>query len=368
MTRRLRIFTVVLCLLLACLTAVAQDGQIIRETIEAPSLDGNLLGDSTRRQITIYLPPSYDDGDGLAYPVVYLLHGYTGNNNLWTGGSYISGNIVSSMKSWLGSGKVREMILVMPNSYTKFQGGYYVNSPAIGRWGDFISRDLIQYMDSNYRTLPQRESRAVMGHSMGADSTIRIGMLNFDTFFCIGCLAAAFDWEEWMNDNRASYALASTIEDWAQLYSSSLLVKASFADAAAFAPNPDNPPFYCDLPFVYTDTKPRKIVRDQEAYDSFLEFDPIRMAEGNAEALQSLGAIYIDCGTSDDFGLLKHARVFHEKLNNLSIEHTYKEFSGSHTCCVIASTGNALELFSEAMAFDMLVSVEPASLPQHGGR
>lgn len=347
-------------ILLASFNLLAQDGRIVREIVYSPSLEGNLLGDSPNRQVTIYLPPSYDDSPEMAYPVVCLLHGYTGNNNLWTGGSYISGNILNSMTSWLKNGKVKEMILVMPNSYTKFQGGYYINSTTTGKWGDFITRDLLNYMESNYRTLPQRESRAVIGHSMGADSTIRIGMLYPNVFSCIGCLAAAYDWEEWMNDNKASYALASTIGDWAQLYSSSLLVKASFADAAAFAPNPENPPFYCDLPFEYTDTQPRKVVKNQEAYDRFLEYDPLRMAEGNTEVLRKMGAIYIDCGLNDGFGLLKHARVFHEKLNELGVKHIYSEFSGDHTCCVMNSTGDALEVFSNAMAFEMLVGVEPA--------
>jgi len=123
----------VLCLLLTVFSAIAQEGRIVRETVYSPSLEGNLLGDSPNRQVTIYLPPSYDTEPDRRYPVVYLLHGYTGNHNLWTGGSYISGNIVSSMSSWLKSGKVKEMILVMPNSYTKFQGGYYINSPATGR-------------------------------------------------------------------------------------------------------------------------------------------------------------------------------------------------------------------------------------------
>ena len=362
MIARIRVAAlIVLCFFLASLTIVAQEGRIVRETVYSPSLEGNLFDDSPNRQVTIYLPPSYDTEPERLYPVVYLLHGYTGNHYLWTGGSYVRGaNIINAMESWLKSGTVEEMILVMPNSYTKFQGGYYINSPAIGKWGDFISKDLVQYIDSNYRTLPQSESRAVMGHSMGADSTIRIGILRSDVFSCIGCLAASFDLEEWMNDNKTSYALASTIKDWAQFYSSSLLVKASFADAAAFAPNPDSPPFYCDLPFVYTDTKPRKIVKNQEAYNRFLEFDPLRMAAASTKALQSMSAIYIDCGLNDGFGTLKHARVFHEKLNSLGIKHVYREFAGDHTCCVMTSTGNALGVFSDAMEYTAVSGVEPA--------
>jgi hypothetical protein len=86
------------------------------------------------------------------------------------------------------------------------------------------------------------------------------------------------------------------------------------------------------------------------------EHDLHRIAEGNLDALRSMGAIYVDCGTDDD--LIEEARELHEKLNSLGVKHVYKEFSGSHTCCVMNSTANALEVFSNAMAFEMLVSVE----------
>jgi S-formylglutathione hydrolase FrmB len=357
-TRRIFIAIVSLCLLLNGFTATAQEGRIVREIVYSPSLEGNLLGDSPRRPVTIYLPPSYDGGDNLAYPVVYLLHGYTGNNNLWTGGSYISGNIVTSMSSWLKNGKVKEMILVMPNSYNRLWGSYYTNSTATGNWADFIARDLVQYIDSNYRTLPQRESRAVIGHSMGAYGGLRIGMFYPDVFACMGGMAGDYDLEKQMNSNKATFAYISTIKDWAKI--SSLGFQAIWlAKAAAFAPNPDNPPFYCDFPFTYTDDKPREIVKDLDTYDRFMEHDTFRITEARTDILLNARAIYIDCGTSD--GNVETARAIHDKLNDLGVNHVYKEFSGDHTCCVMTSTGNALEVFSNAMEFDMLVSVEPMS-------
>jgi len=358
MTRKIFIAVISFYLLLSGFNAVCQEGRIVRETVDSPSLEGNLLGDSTRRQVTIYLPPSYDDGGNLAYPVVYLLHGYTGNNNLWTGGSYISGNIVNSMSFWLQNGKVKEMILVMPNSYNRLWGSYYTNSIATGNWADFIARDLVQYIDSSYRTLAQRESRAVIGHSMGGYGGLKLGMLYPDVFACIGGMAGDYDVEKQMDSNKSTFAYISTIRDWGQL--SSLGFQTIFiARAVAYAPNPDNPPFYCDLPFVYTDDKPREIVKNPETYDRFMEHDIFRIAEARTDILLNARAIYIDCGTSD--GNIEAARAIHDKLNGLGVDHVYKEFSGDHTCCVMTSTGNALEVFSNAMAFEMLVNVEHIS-------
>jgi len=69
-------------------------------------------------------------------------------------------------------------------------------------------------------------------------------------------------------------------------------------------------------------------------------------------------AIYINCGTKDDPFTLRGCRKLHEKLDNLGVKHVYEEFDGDHTCCVTNSTGNILEVFSKAMAFEILTSVE----------
>lgn len=355
--RRIALFvSVVLSMLLIGFDAIAQEGQIVRETVYSPSLEGNLFGDPPKRDVTIYLPPSYDAEPGMLYPVVYLLHGYTCNNNLWFGG--YGGNILNSMKSWLKSEKVKEMILVMPNSNNRLRGSWYTNSAATGNWADFIAEDLVKYIDSNYRTLPQRDSRAVIGHSMGGYGGMKLGMLYPEVFGCMGGMSGAYVTETFLQKGSGYDAHASTIENWSQFDSLQWRNQVSFAMAAAFAPNPDLPLFYGKFPFVYTDTKPRKIVKVQEVYDRFMEHDLHRMAEGRLDALLSMRAIYVDCGTSDD--LIEEARELHEKLNSLGVEHVYKEFPGGHTCCLTTSTGNALEVFSEAMAFEVLVSVEPA--------
>ena len=92
-----RLILTIFYFLFISFSTFAQEGRIVRETIDAPSLRENLFADTSKRQITVYLPPSYDAEKNRTYPVVYLLHGYTGNNNLWTGGSYIAGaNIQNS--------------------------------------------------------------------------------------------------------------------------------------------------------------------------------------------------------------------------------------------------------------------------------
>jgi len=359
MNKRMRVaILLVICLFLTA-TAIAQDGRIVRETVYSPSLEGNLLGDSPNRQVTIYLPPSYDDSPEMAYPVVYLLHGYTGNNELWMGGSYIgAANLVSSMNSWLESGKVKEMILVMPNSYNRLQGSMYTNSSTTGKWADYIAEDLVEYIDNKYRTLPQRESRAVIGHSMGGYGGMILGTDYPDVFSCMGSMAGVLALTQSPASISWAYAQGAKLKNLSDFNSQSFDVRVAIAWSAALAPNPDKPPFYADFPWERDSSN--NLVKNQTVWDRFMERDVLTRLPASAEVLRSMEAIYIDCGTSDNFSVFIDLRRIHDQLQRLGISHDYREFSGSHTCCVMTSTGDALEVFSSAMAFEMLVGVEAA--------
>ncbi|MFQ6041882.1 MAG: hypothetical protein ACE5PV_13575 [Candidatus Poribacteria bacterium] len=100
-----------------------------------------------------------------------------------------------------------------------------------------------------------------------------------------------------------------------------------------------------------------RLFRALRVFRGFLEHDILRLAEKHRDALLSMRAIYIDCGTND--GLIANARALHEKLENLGVKHVYREFPGNHICCVMTSMGDALEVFSKAMAFEPVVGVKP---------
>ena len=348
--------SVVLPVLLIGFVAIAQEGQIVRETVYSPSLEGSLLEDSPNRAVTIYLPPSYDAGPDMLYPVVYLLHGNTCDNNLWNGG--YGGNILNSMKPWLKNERVKEMIIVMPSSYNRFKGSWYNNSAATGNWADFIAKDLVAYIDSHYRTLPQRESRTVIGHSMGGYGGMTLGLDYPDVFGCMGSMSGMLDMTQLPSRTSWAFAQAAKLENLSDFNSQSFDVQRAIAMSAAIAPNPNKPPFYADFPWERDSSN--KVVQNQTAWDRFLERDVLTRLSMNVEILHSMQAIYLDCGTSDSFGLLVDARRVHDELQRLNVAHDYREFGGGHTCCLMTSTGNVLELLSNAMAFEVLVSVKPA--------
>ena len=108
-----------------------------RVVVHGASLVGNLAGDSPDRHVSVYLPPSYAKQPKRRYPVLYLLHGFTDSDANWFGvkGQHFV-NVPKAVDAAYAAG-VREMIVVMPDAFTKFQGSMYSNSAAQRRLGDF---------------------------------------------------------------------------------------------------------------------------------------------------------------------------------------------------------------------------------------
>jgi S-formylglutathione hydrolase FrmB len=246
----------------------------------------------------------------------------------------------------------------MPNSYNRLQGSGYTNSSTTGKWADYIAEDLVEYIDNKYRTLPQRESRAVIGHSMGGYGGMNLGMNYPDVFNCMGSMAGLLDLTQYPVRISWAYAQAAKLKNLSDFYSQPYDVRAAITMSAGFCPNPDRLPFYADFPWERDASN--KLVKNEEVWDRFMEHDILTRLEENASALLNMGAIYTDCGTSDGFNFLVDLRRIRDELQRLGVPHHYREFSGDHTCCVMTSTGEALEVFSNAMAFEMLVGVEPA--------
>jgi len=184
-----------LALLFALAGALFAQADVHRGTVErikvhGQALEGNLEGDSPDRDVSIYLPPSYATEQNRRYPVIYLLHGYTDSDDLWFGSKPHFINVPTVTDKALASG-TREMIIVMPNAYTAYQGSMYSSSPTTGDWEAFVTHDLVSYIDAHYRTIPEVASRGLAGHSMGGYGTVRIGMKNPEVFSSLYILTPA---------------------------------------------------------------------------------------------------------------------------------------------------------------------------------
>ena len=324
---RCRRQAVALLLLLASSSGVVLSqspvhGSLQRIKVHGKSLEGNLEGDSPDRDVSVYLPPSYPTSHHRRYPVLYLLHGFTDKDSNWFGNPHHFVDAPAVIDKAFSSGTA-EMIVVMPNAYTLYQGSMYSNSATVGNWEDFITADLVSYIDAHFRTIPDRMSRGLAGHSMGAYGTLRIGMKHPEVFSSIYsmsacCLAAAL-----------SPPSPETVKKWeavhvpGDLAKADFLTRAAFASAAAWSPNPKNPPLFLDLPEKKGEFQPAVVAK-------WAANAPLSLVDQYIENIRHLHAIAFDIGSKDFVSAMENAQILDRTLAAYEIPHTYETYEGDH--------------------------------------
>jgi len=222
----------------------AQPATVERITIHGTSLEGNLEGDAVDRPALVFLPPGYARDRTRRYPVVYALHGYSIGAEQWMQEIHAPQSIEGAFAKG-----ARETIVVLPDSRTVHNGSMYSSSMTTGDFEQYVAHDVVMYVDAHYRTIPNRVSRGLAGHSMGGYGASRIGMKHPDVFGSLYimspcCLSARVAGPA-SQANDEALAAVKTPADSAKL---PFGVRAQLASAAAWSPNPANPPLYLDLP------------------------------------------------------------------------------------------------------------------------
>jgi enterochelin esterase-like enzyme len=206
-------------------------------------LEGNLEGDAVDRDVIVFLPPSYAANKTRRYPVVYALHGFFIGAEQWTGEIHVPQTIEGAFA--LGA---QEMIVVLPDSKTVYNGSMYSSSVTTGDFENFIAHDVVAYVDAHYRTTAKRSSRGLAGHSAGGYGASRIGMKHSDVFGALYimspcCMSARGAGRGGNPSAEAALAAAKSPEEAAKIPS----LATTLAVAAAWSPNPKNPPLYLDM-------------------------------------------------------------------------------------------------------------------------
>src|SRR5664279_267547 len=155
----------------------AKPVSVERIKIHGKALEGNLEGDAVDRDVFVFLPPSYAKEKSRHYPVVYALHGYSIGAEQWTHEIHVPQTIEGAFAQG-----AQEMIVVLPDSKTLHNGSMYSSSATTGDFENYIARDVVAYMDAHYRAIPNRQSRGLVGHSMGGYGASRIGMKHPEVF------------------------------------------------------------------------------------------------------------------------------------------------------------------------------------------
>jgi S-formylglutathione hydrolase len=298
--------------------AVKIQGTVERIKVHGKSLEGNLEGDSADRDVLIYLPPSYNKQSTRRYPVVYFLHGYgIGAERYWN-----TMKVPEAADKNMLADSAHEMILVHPDAFTLYNGSMYSSSPTTGDWETYVAEDLVSYIDSHYRTIPNRMSRGLSGHSMGGYGTMRIGMKRPDVFSSLYamsscCLTAS------LNPGGRGGAQAEALkspEDAKKGENRGIMTL--LAESAAWSPNPKNPPFFFDLPVKDGQAQPETVAR-------WAANAPLAMLDQYLTNLKKMHAIGLEVGLQDT--LAGSNKVLDETLTRFGIEHTFGTYEGDHT-------------------------------------
>ncbi len=237
----------------------------------------------------------------------------------------------------------REMIVVIPNAQTRHNGSMYSNSVTTGNWEGFIAHDLVAAIDALYRTIPNRLSRGLAGHSMGGYGTIRIGMKYpqvFSSLYIMSpcCLSARA---------APSPVMAKALEEALQEGDSSKLdffTRATMASAAAWSPNPKAPPLYLDLPTKDGVAQPSVLAR-------WAANAPLAMVDQYIPNLRQYRAIALDVGDQD--GLRTDTAELHRILDSYGIANSFTLYKGDHISAVADRMQNhVLPFFSRTLSFE----------------
>jgi enterochelin esterase-like enzyme len=317
--------------------------------IHGTALEGNLEGDSIDRDVIVFLPPGYSKEKKRRYPVIYALHGYSIGAEQWTHEIHVPQTIEGAFAN--GS---REAIIVLPDSKTIYNGSMYSSSATTGDFEKFIYHDVVAYIDAHYRTIPNRESRGLAGHSMGGYGASRIGMKHPDVFGALYimspcCMSPMSGGGPGPADQAKERAIAGEKKVAAAKSPADLAAQspgfasAQFATAAAWAPDPKNPPLYFDLPTKDGIPQPEIVAK-------FAANAPLVFVDQYIGNLRQYRAVAIDVGDQD--GLRIDAGKLHNILDNYGIANSFEIYPGTHTSAVADRFQNhVLPFFSKNLCF-----------------
>lgn len=312
-----------------CLQVVAQsdEGTIMIDSLYSERLE-NEFGEKPTRALAIYLPPGYESSTE-RYPVIYFLHGFLGNH-------LVAEYMKEILDYAIESHRIRPFIMVIPDQKTTYDGSFYSNSGVFGDWEDFTAMDLVQHMDQNYRTIAQKESRGITGHSMGGYGALKIAMNHPEVFNSVYALSpGALTIVREYGPNSSTYkelADIKTTEELARSYFPKVIV----AFGKSWSPNPNNPPFYCDIPFQYVDDS---LVVNKAILEKWHQNMPVHMINDRIENLKKLKAIKLDWGRHSGDRFTIQCKMFSQRLENVGISHFAEEYIGDHTSGIYTKEG-----------------------------
>lgn len=333
------------------------NGTVVCLQHKSEILRNNPPGDPHIRDLYVYLPPDYDETR--VYPSVYVLTGFGGRGKKLLNDSAFTPNFAERMDKLINAGKIRPMIAVMPDCFTHYGGSQYINSTATGDYEDYLTREIVPFVDAEFQTIKDKNARAVMGKSSGGYGALIMALRHADIFglACSTSGDAYFEYCYLPDMPKAFRAVKGDPHKFVEKFWNEEEKKGKddfsgfniIGMSASYSPNGAD----YDLPFDLETGEIR-----QEIWAKWLAHDPVRLVEKYAENLKSLKLLYIDAGTRDEFFLDLGARILAKKLKQCGVPHIHEEFDDGHSN-ISYRQNRSLELISEKISADFLLN--PAS-------
>jgi len=308
-------------------------GSVTRFVVESQSLKGNLLGDPTTRAVDVYIPAG-TDGRGL--PLLVDLVGITSSGLSHTNWIGFRENVPERLDRLIGEQRMPPVVVAFPDCFTRLGGNQYVNSAAMGAWGDFLVHEMLPAIETRFGCGGVGH-RGVVGKSSGGYGAITHAMRHADVWSAAACHSGDMGFELcYLPDMpavlRAMEQVGNSIERWWTEFETAkkqpdnaFKVMNVLAMAASYDPDPSQ--FLgMRLPVTFDTCE---VINDRWA--NWMLHDPAIAVDRYVDNLRRLKALYIDCGTSDQFNLLYGARRLVKRLETLSIAHRYEEFPDNHS-------------------------------------
>ncbi len=306
-------------------------GTVVALRHESEILKNNPPGDKHIRDVIVYLPPNYGAEKDKHFPTVYCLTGFTGRGKMFLNDSAFTPNLAERMDKLILSGAIKPMIAVLPDCFTHYGGSQYINSSATGNYEDYLTREIVPFVDKNFRTINDKNSRAVMGKSSGGYGALIMAMRRAD-LFGLACSTSGDCYFEfcYLPDFPKTFRAVKgnpqkLIEKmWDEEVRKG---KDDFSGlniigmSACYSPNGAK----FDLPFDLQTGEIR-----QNIWAKWLENDPVRLVERSVENLKSLKLLFIEAGTRDEFFLDLGAKILCEKLAEFNVPFIHEEFDDGH--------------------------------------
>jgi S-formylglutathione hydrolase FrmB len=257
--------------------------------------------------------------------------------------------------------KMGPTIIVFPDCFTALGGNQYINSTAIGRYADYLTRELIPFIDKELRTLGSREHRGCFGKSSGGYGAMIHGMKytrywgavanhSGDAYFdfvyrsdwpgtlaelaryrprrrragAIDVVAEQAGVSEGVDDGRVRDFLRRAWKR-SDLSGREVHCLMNLCMAASYDPDPEAPNGF-KIPF---NMETGELLKAR--WQRWLKHDPINLVTRYAKNLKGLRGLFIDCGWRDQYHIQFGSRILSKRLQEAGVKHVYEEFDDTHS-------------------------------------